>query len=229
MEHCHGGHRERVRDRFFAEGMEHFAPHEVLEFLLYTTIAREDTNPIAHRLIDHFGSLAGVFEARYEDLLKVEGVGPKSALLLCMVPDLARAYLIDSEKERAYLNTVPQMVRYLKPRFLGAAHEKFYVVCLDDKHSAIACQCLNEGLIDRVNVDLRKILEMVLRTSATNIILAHNHPSQIALPSPEDVEVTKNIANMLKPIGVRVLDHLVFSKEDCVSMHDSGAFLNIYY
>lgn len=229
MEQLHIGHRERVRERFLSEGMDNFAPHEVLEFLLFNTIPRGDTNPVAHRLLKHFGSLGAVFDAKYEDLLKVEGVGPKSALLISSVKGLSKAYLSDHNRKRAVLRSTEDMVSFLKPRFLGVNSEQFYIVCLDDKRSVLQCQLLKEGMVDRVKVDMRQVLEVILRTPTTAVILAHNHPAQFALPSSDDVAVTKHITAILKTVSVRVLDHLVFSKSDCVSMRDSGYFVGIDY
>lgn len=226
MEHLHSGHRQRVKERFFAEGLEHFAPHEVLEFLLFSTVPRGDTNATAHRLLEHFGSLTNVFEAKYEDLLAIEGVGPKSALLLCSIPGLSRAYLTDTQKKGIVLDTTEKAIEFLSPRFLGAREEQFYVVCLDDKRRVLHCECLNNGAVNRVNVDMRRLMDLVLRVSATAVILAHNHPAQLAVPSNEDIFVTQNMIDLLKAVSVRVIDHLIFSRDDCVSMRDSGYFIN---
>lgn len=229
MENLHIGHRERLRQRFLAEGLENFAPHEVLEFLLFNTIPRGDTNPLAHRLLMHFGSLSAVFDAKYEDLLKVEGIGPKSAMLICSVQGLSKAYLSDQGKKKPIIKTTDDMAKYLQSRFLGANSERFYIVCLDDKRSVLQCQLLKEGQVDRVKVDMRHIVDVILRSPTTAVVLAHNHPAQFALPSKEDIVLTKHIMDVLKSLNVNVLDHIVFSKSDCVSMRNSGYFVGIDY
>ena len=227
MGNPHEGHRERVRRRFFEEGLEHFAPHEVLEYLLFFTIAQGDTNVIAHRLMEHFGSLTAVLEASYDALLEVEGIGPKSALLLCSVPSLSRVYLEDTLRRGAVLDTPKKMEDFLRPRFLGAREEQFYLICLDSRRCVLDCRRLNKGAIDRVHVDMRSILEIVLRTGATAIILAHNHPAQFAVPSSDDLAVTRYIASVLNAVSVKVLDHFVFSRDECVSMRETGYFVAI--
>ena len=168
-----------------------------------------------------------MFEASYEELLRVDGIGPKSALLLCSIPALSRVYLTDTQKKGMILDSAEKMIDFLSPRFLGMREEHFYLVCLDDKRRVLHCQCLGEGAIDRVNVDMRRVVDLVMRVSATAVILAHNHPAQFAVPSNEDIFVTKHIATVLKAISVRVLDHFVFSRDDCVSMRESGYFINL--
>jgi len=229
MENLHMGHRDRMRKRFLAEGLENFAPHEVLEFLLFNTIPRGDTNPIAHRLLTHFGSLSAVFDAKYEDLLKVEGVGPKSAMLICSVQGLSKVYLSDQSKKKPIIKTTEDMAKYLRPRFLGANSELFYIVCLDDKRSVLQCQLLKEGQVDSVRVDMRHVVDIILRSPTTAVVLAHNHPAQFALPSSDDITQTKRIMDILKTLNIKVIDHLVFSKSDYVSMRDSGYFVGIDY
>ncbi len=224
MENPHQGHRARVRKRFFEEGIEHFSPHEVLEYLLFFSIPSGDTNVIAHRLMEHFGSLTAVLEAPYEALLKVEGVGPRSAQLLCSVPGVARAYLEDTRREGVVLDTVGKMKEFLQPRFLGAKEEQFFLVCLDSRRRVLDCRRLSKGAVDRVNLDMRGILETVLRTGATGIILAHNHPAQFAVPSGDDIAVTRTVAAVLRTVSVKVIDHLVFSRDDSLSMRETGYF-----
>jgi len=227
MENPHKGHRERVRERFFAEGLEHFAPHEVLEYLLFLTIPNGDTNPIAHRLIDRFGSLTGVFEASYADLCAVEGVGPRSAQLICSIPGLTRAYYADTQRKGTVLDTAAKMREFLAPYFIGAKEERFYIVCLDSKRRVLYCQRLNEGTIDKVHVDLRALMEIVLRVGATGILLAHNHPAQFAVPSNDDIVVTRYISSVLRAVSVKVIDHWIFSRDDCISLRESGYFVSI--
>jgi len=227
MDNPHTGHRERVRRRFFEEGLEHFAPHEVLEYLLFFSIPARDTNAIAHRLIEHFGSLTAVLEAPYEALLAVEGVGPKSAQLLCSIPGAARAYFEDTRRKGTVLDMPGKMEEFLRPRFLGAREEQFYLVCLDSRRRVLDCRRLNKGTIDKVHVDMRAILEIVLRTGATGIILAHNHPAQFAVPSSDDLAVTRYISSVLKTVSVKVIDHFVFSRDECVSMRETGYFVAV--
>lgn len=224
MDDIHSGHRERMRERFFAEGLDHFAPHEVLEYLICLVVPRGDVNAVAHRLIDTFGSLTGVFEASFDELLAVEGVGAKTAQLLCSVPSLARVYMTDSRREGTVLDTYEKMKDFLSPRFIGARKEQLFLVCLNEKRRVLNCTRLNEGTIQKVAVDMRNILEIVLRTSATSVILAHNHPGQLAVPSRDDVAATRYVASVLRTVSVRVLDHLVFSGADCVSMRERGYF-----
>ena len=115
----HDGHREKMRRRFLQGGLEPFADHEALELLLYYAIPRRDTNPIAHALMERYGSLAAVLDAPVEDLQKVEGVGESAAVLLKLVPQLYRkARLAEAERETV-LNSSERAGAYLLERFAG--------------------------------------------------------------------------------------------------------------
>lgn len=224
MGELHGGHRQRLRDRLQQSGIDTFAPHEVLELLLFYTIPRADTNPIAHRLIERFGSLSAVLEAPKEELLKVEGIGEASATLLSMLPALSRRYLIDKNDKGVVLETSKEMGAFLKPYYTGINREQFYLVCLDKKRKVLACSMLMEGSLGQVTLDMRDIIEQVVRCSASAVILSHNHTQGFALPSSEDVRVTYRIIDALKMLSVEVVDHIIVARDDFTSLRDSGLF-----
>lgn len=225
MADLHLGHRSRMRERFTRDDLDGFEPHAVLELLLYYTISRADTNPIAHRLIDRFGSLHGVLDAPYDELVKVEGIGPSSAVLLKMIPSLSRRYLSDKFADGVVLDTPKKLGEYICPRFIGINRERFYLVCMDRKRKLLGCRVMMEGSIDSVSVDLRAIVETVVHHSASVVALAHNHTQGFALPSNADLAVTRRIVDALRPISVEVVDHIIVARDDFVSLADSGFFL----
>ena len=180
----HDGHREKMRRRFLSGGLEQFADHEALELLLYYAIPRRDTNPIAHALIDRYGSLSAVLAAPVEDLQKVEGIGESAAILLKLVPRLcAKARLADADRQELILNTASRAGAYLLERFYGEQNEVIYQLCLDRKGKLLACKKLGEGSIASAALDVRKLVENAILHSASSVVLAHNHPSGIASPS----------------------------------------------
>ena len=138
----HDGHREKMRRRFAQTGLSGFADHEALELLLFYAIPRRDTNPLAHRLLERYGSLEGVFTAPAEDLEKVEGMGESAALLLRLVPLLA-----EKSRERTdgpvILNSTERAGEYLLRRFDGKKNELVYELCLDRKGKLLACKLLS--------------------------------------------------------------------------------------
>ena len=218
----HDGHREKMRRRFLQGGLEPFADHEALELLLYYAIPRRDTNPIAHALMERYGSLAAVLDAPAEDLQKVEGVGESAAVLLKLVPQLYRkARLAEAERETV-LNSSERAGAYLLERFAGEKHEVVYALYLDRKGKLIACRRLGEGGISSAGLDIRRLLEQALLTSASAVILSHNHPSGVALPSQADVQATVQVRDALKRLDIRLIDHIIVADGDFVSMASSG-------
>lgn len=218
----HAGHRERVRERFRKGGLNGFADHEALELLLYYAIPRQDTNSIAHALIKRFGNLAGVFSAPVEALTEVEGVGGSTAVLLRLVPLAAqRARLEEAE---VILNSKGSIGDYLLELFSQERNEAVYQLCLDRKGKLLSCKRLGEGSACAVNLDVRKLVENALLSAATSVILAHNHPSGVALPSTADQAATDRAKAALEAIGVALADHIIVADDDFVSFSESGYF-----
>lgn len=221
----HDGHRQRMRKRFLEYGIENFDDHNVLEMLLFYSNYRGDTNPIAHELIDHFGSFAAVFDAPIEELKTVKGVGENAALLIKLIPQVAKRYSISKDSYNNILSDSESAGKYLLPRFFAECEEVVYLVCLDAKCKVQKCQLLCRGGMDSANVDIRKIVEIALAYKSGRIIIAHNHPGGIALPSREDIETTRRLKNALKGVNIILADHIVVANDDFVSMADSG-YLN---
>ena len=222
MENIHQGHREKMRQRFLKSGLEGFADHEALELLLYYAIPRRDTNPIAHRLIELYGSLLAVLTAPVEDLRKVEGVGESAAVLLKVAGQIGtRARLAEAEQNRP-LSSVETVGAYLLERFAGETHEVVYQLCLDRKCKLLACKRLGEGSVASADLDVRRLVENAILTGASAVILAHNHPSGVALPSDGDYTATMRVRAALNAIGIELADHIIVADGDFVSMADSG-------
>lgn len=218
----HDGHREKMRQRFLKGGLEPFADHEALELLLYYAIPRRDMNPTAHALMDRYGSLSAVLSAPVEDLQKVAGIGENAAVLLKLVPQLYRkARMADTEQETV-LNSSERAGTYLLERFADERNEVIYQLCLDRKGKLLACKRLGEGGVTNAELNLRKVMENAILTSASAVILAHNHPSGIALPSKDDYATTDRVKKALQTIGVELADHIIVADGDFVSMADSG-------
>ena len=218
----HAGHREKMRNKFLTGGLDAFADHEALELLLYYAIPRKDTNPIAHALMDRYGSLSAVLAAPVEDLQKVEGVGESAAVLLKLVPQIQKkARLADAKREMA-LTTPAQFGAYLLERFQGEKNEVIYQLCLDRKGKLLACKRLGEGDMSSANLDIRRMIENAILFSASGVVLAHNHPSGIALPSEDDYIATNQAKAALATIGVALLDHIILADGDFVSLMESG-------
>lgn len=217
----HDGHRQRLIQRFLEEDLDNFEPHNVLELLLFYAIPRKDTNELAHVLMDTFGSLNGVFDAPYEELIKVTGIGPNTAALLKLVPSLTRTYY-SSDARSIILDTSEKSGEYFLPYYIGQTEEVVRLACLDAGGKVISNQILHRGSANAAEVNLRKIVNIALRNNAMGVILAHNHPGGLPLPSEEDVATTKSIREALMPMGILLMDHIIVAGQDYVSMARSG-------
>lgn len=218
----HDGHREKMRQRFLKSGLDAFADHEALELLLYYAIPRRDTNPIAHALMERYGSLSAVLAAPVEDLKKVEGVGESAAILLKLAPQLYRKAKMSDAEQETILSSVERVGAYLLERFAGEKNEVVYQLCLDRKGKLLVCKKLGEGGVASADLDIRRLVENALLTGASSVVLAHNHPSGVALPSRDDYAATDRAKTALAVVGVALTDHIIVADGDFVSMADSG-------
>ena len=217
----HNGHRQRLKDRFRAEGLDNFDELYVLELLLFYCIPRVDTNPLAHRLLDHFGSLTGVLEASPEDLEKVEGMGKNASTFLSLIIQVGRYYQVKRSEPGRILANLEDCGNYLLPYLLNRDRETVFILCLDAKCKVLCCKMVGEGSVNSANVPIRRIVEIALSANATTVVLAHNHPSGLAIPSADDIQTTYRLAVALDAVEITLADHIVVSNEDYVSMVQS--------
>lgn len=220
----HDGHRQRLKARFLKEGLDNFEELQVLELLLFYCIPRKDTNPIAHALLDEFGSLARVMEATTQELMNVPGIGDNVATLFSLITQLSRYYEVNRLSGMKILTTIEACGNYLLPFFRGRNVEMAFLLCLDAKCKVLCCKKVGEGSINSADISIRKIAETALAANATSVVLAHNHPSGIAIPSDEDGLTTKRLAVALKALDIMLADHLVIADDEYVSMVQSGLY-----
>ncbi len=220
----HGGHRDRLRQRYAIGGLDVLSDHEVLEFLLTFVIPRADVNPIAHALMAQFGSLSAVLDADVQDLMAVDGVGNRSAVLLQMVPDVARRYMLDRLSPKPLLTTTEKAGEYASALYIGSRTETVYLLCLDARCMLKRTVKISEGSVTSVSIDMQKLVGDALRIGAQNAILLHNHPAGSLLPSREDVELTNQVLKALSVVNIVLLDHIVVSEHGFYSFLKNGQF-----
>ncbi|MBQ7681357.1 MAG: DNA repair protein RadC [Oscillibacter sp.] len=222
-ENCHKGHRENVRRRFLTGGLEVFAPHEILELLLFYSIPQKDTNPIAHRLIDKYGNLFNVLSAPIEDLQTVEGVGEQTAILLSLVFQLTRWIRLDTMRG-AGVNflSAKEAGQYCREMFSGQQSEEVCELCLNRRGDLIGQYSMTNGNIVSVSMDIRTLISNAVLSHADAVLLAHNHPHGDANPSEEDCAATRYIREALAKVNIPLLDHIIVGEHDVVSMREAG-------
>lgn len=217
----HDNHRQRVKNRYENYGLDMFDEHQALELLLFYCVPRRDTNEIAHKLIQRFGSFGQVLDAPMKELEKVDGVGHSVALYLKLLRDTQRYYSIHHEQEAAILRDLNECGNYLRNYFDGYTFEAVYMLGLDAKCKVLCCREVGRGNVNSTAVSVRKIVDMALAENVTSVVLAHNHPSGVALPSHEDIQTTHKIRRALEAIDVVLADHMIISGNDFVSMAQS--------
>ena len=205
----HDGHRARMKARFVRSGLDNFDDHSVLELLLFYAVPRRDVNELAHALLDHFGTLDAVFEASFEDMMRVPGVGENVATLF-------------TRRQQTILRSSEDAGNYLVPLYLYERTEVVYLLCLDAKGGLISCKEVGRGVVNAAEVSVRAIVETALSQKAVSVILSHNHVDAYALPSREDELTTRRIRDALLLVGITLADHIIVCGEDYVSFADSG-------
>ena len=221
-ESIHTGHRDRLRQRFLADGLDSFNEINALELLLFYCVPRKDTNELAHRLLDHFGSYCNVLNAPYEELKKVHGVSDQVATYLKLQGEAVRYYLTNRNTRGIVIKTTEDYGEYLCSYFAGRSNETVFLLCLDAKCKVICCREISEGSVNAAGVSIRKIVDVAISSNATSVILAHNHPSGVAVPSTADVQTTMQVYDALAAVDVVLVDHVVVNDDDFTSMAQSG-------
>lgn len=225
----HDGHRQRLKKRFLDNGLSSFYEHNILELLLFYTIPRRDTNELAHTLINTFGSLSAVFDAPYEELMKVDGIGENTASLIKLITPLYGKYLEDKLSNSVTITSTQEAGRYLTAKYIGVNIETAMLLCIDNKGRLINCDTISSGSIKMTEITARKVFEIALKNNASSVILAHNHPGGVAAPSSADVDATKNLIKVLSSIDVKLRDHIIIADHEYFSMADSPKFSLMFF
>jgi len=221
LAHYHG-HRDRLRGRFRDKGADSLADYELLELALFRALPRRDTKPIAKALLARFGSLADVLSAPPQRLKEIDGVGEQAITDLMLFRALAVRMGQDSVRKRPVLSSWNTLLDYCRTAMAFEEREQFRILFLDKKNVLIADEVQQTGTVDHTPVYPREIIRRALELSATAIILVHNHPSGDPSPSRADIQMTKTIAEVAKPLGIVLHDHLIIAREGHASFRGLG-------
>lgn len=224
----HAGHRERMITRLIEQGEQTFETHELLEMLLYSSVKRADTNPLAHRLIDRFGSLNAVLNAKREDLMQVNGVGNATAQMIITMRAVIVRLLQESVKRGEQLSDSVQVREYCEGLFKFADSEQVRIICIDSSYRFISQNIVSTGSIEQVTVDVMKIMEQILAKRCPIVILTHNHPRGTEIPSAEDKRITRNLYNLLEKAEVYLADHIVVGSGGSFSMREGKLLPDVW-
>ncbi|MBR5439252.1 MAG: hypothetical protein IKV61_03440 [Clostridia bacterium] len=214
-QNLHEGHRKRLREKFMA-GKQSFKDHDLLELLLGYSIARKDTNELAHTLINRFSSLSGVLNADPELLSTVDGVGEKTACFLSLVGYVSRVSVEKKMDKKALLN-IADAKEQIVGLFDGYDHEVFYMIFLNTKNKVTGYSKIDSNKKDSVSLDFNELTKGLITSKPSAVIIAHNHFTNFPYPSKEDDEATKKIYTLLMLHNVSFYDHIIVGKKEVYS------------
>jgi DNA repair protein RadC len=210
--HFHG-HRERLKTRFRETGKDSLADYELLELLLFQILPRRDTKPIAKALLQRFGSFTEVLAAPEARLTEVSGVGDATAQYIKVIEAAAHRYARGKVADRPVLNSWAAVIDYCRATMAYEDREQFRILFLDKKNGLLADEIQQVGTVDHTPVYPREVVKRALELSSTAIVLVHNHPSGDPTPSRADIQMTRTIIEIAKPLGITVHDHIIVGKE----------------
>lgn len=215
MAHSHGGHRERLRNKF-RTAPESLEDHELLELLLFYAIPRCNTNDTAHALIDRFGSLRGVLDANIPSLMGVKDVGNKTATYLRVISETLARYERSAFDGGLVFGSNTELGRYIKSLFVATDSELTYLLLFDNSQRLLLCEKIGEGHSSGNSISLRDITLLALSNNAAGVVIAHNHPNGKATPSGEDIVTTNRLNTVLDSMGIVLIDHFIVAEDECV-------------
>ena len=205
----HEGHRQRLKNRFLNDGLSGFEKHNILELLLFYSIPQKDTNDIAHELLKTFGSLKGVFEADFSELMKIKGIKENSATLLKLIPEVARQYMLEEVDSERVFDTAEKIGKYFIRKYIGEVNEVVYMMLLDNGYNLLNVVRLHEGSVNSSSISPRQIMTEIIRTNASMVVMAHNHPNGAPVPSMEDMNTTYSLKSTLSTYDVKLIEHIL--------------------
>lgn len=218
----HLGHRDRIRKKFLNSLGEELSDYELLEILLFSANARKDTKAIAKKLLAKFGDISAIINAEVEMLKSVEGLGNAAVVQIKVISQIIKNIFKNNAKKRPVLNNWEAVLQYAKNLLQNLNHEVFYVLFLDKKYSLIEDELIATGENDHVQISNKKIVKKALILQASSVVLLHNHPSGMVYPSQSDIKTTDKIISALGELEIRVLDHLIISKNSHFSFKAEG-------
>lgn len=228
-ENIHKGHRARVKQKFLENGAAVFQRHELLELLLYFGVPQKDTNELAHRLDTAFPTYGELFSAPFEELMRVEGMIPNAATLICLIGQLLETCEREKQLTRIWPQSRKEVREFILPYLTGAQQERVVLLCLNNLGKVLGSCVLSEGTVNATEISIRKALQQALRYNATAVILAHNHPSGHAIPSKEDVNTTMAVAKALAVADIQLVDHIIVAEDgDYTSMRETPLYAPLF-
>lgn len=206
----HSNHRQRLYNTVQTVGLDKANSYIALEFILTYVLPRVDTNPIAHKLIDKFGDIGAVLDAPQEELEKIEGMGPNSARLLSMMPQIFERYLQEKQRRTCILSSPDALVKYCKTLLGNKPNEELYAICLNRAYKVLRTEFLAKGTVNELLLSMQEFLrKMISIKNNCYVVLTHSHPDNNCQPSREDRIATTRFNDHLESVGLKLLEHII--------------------
>ena len=218
----HLGHRTRVRKKFLASSGKELHDYELLEILLFTALPRQDTKPLAKKLLAKFGNLSAIINASVDELQSLEGTGEGAIVSLKIIGEIINRVLKNQAQKRPVLNNWQAVENHASASLAQLNYEVFRVLFLNKNFQLIEDELLGIGENDIVQVSVKSIVKKALLLHSSSIILMHNHPTSTLQPSAADIKTTNEICAACKPLNISVIDHLIVGKTGIFSFKAEG-------
>lgn len=205
-----------MRERFLKNGLEGFSEHEILEFLLFYSVPRQNTNATAHKLLEHFKTLDRVLDADFDELCKIDGISNNSATLIKLLPHLFRAYTISKTNNDVTYDGVDKIGEYLLKLYEGITRECVYLLLFNPKMKLIGTELIHVGTINSSDINPEKAAEIVFSRRASCFVIAHNHPGGVCEPSPLDLTLTRQLYRAFELFSRPLLEHIIVADGDYI-------------
>jgi DNA repair protein RadC len=212
------GHRKRLRGRFRKSGRQALQDYEILELLLGYALPQKDLKPLAKRSIEKFGSLQMLFDAPYEQLEEIDGVGEYASTLIRLVKACMARYMEPQDDDAPLVSGPESVIDYLRSEIGGSVKEQFMLLCLNAAGRLVHTQIIAEGTVDAAHVYPREVLKEAISHNATALILVHNHPSGTLHASQQDMLLTRQLTEICSQVGISLHDHLIVTRRGAYSI-----------
>jgi len=214
------GHRKRLRDRFLQSGLDGFLDYEIVELLLTLGTPRKDCKQMAKEAIEMFEGLQGVFDASFDELQRIKGIGPSNAFGIKLFQAISEKYAREKIPKKTPLDSPQAVAKYLREKIGREKKEHFLILSLDSRSNLIRISDISVGTLSANLVHPREVFKEAIDARAASVIVAHNHPSGDPEPSEDDLAITKRLVEAGKIMGIEVLDHIIITKTKVFSFSE---------
>lgn len=216
------GHRLRLREKYYKNGINSLNDYEIIELLLTYSIHRKDCKPIAKELIEKYKNIKNILNLKEEILIEIDGIGKNSFIFLKLIKDINRLYLKENISEKIFINCTQELIDFLKSDIENSEIEFFKVIYLNTNNQYIKDEILFKGTIDKNIIYIRELVKNIFKADAKSVIFAHNHPSGNLKPSKADIDFTKKCKNLLKELEINLLEHIIIGNEGFFSFLENN-------